>query len=80
MKYVTSQFSFSTAFFCALWAAFRKYFPVCLSLKNSVHLLTRYFDKLHDFSVIIPRCYKDVYVNSFFPHTAGLFCVYNPFL
>ena len=25
---------------------------------------------LHDFSVTIPRCYKDVYVNSFFLHTA----------
>ena len=31
---------------------------------------TRYFDGLHDFSVTIPRCYKDVYVNSFSPHTA----------
>ena len=31
---------------------------------------TRYSDKLHDFSVTIRRCYKDVYVNSFFPHTA----------
>ena len=26
--------------------------------------------RLHDFSVTIPRCYKDVYGNSFFPHTA----------
>ena len=33
---------------------------------------TRYFDRLHDFSVTIPRCYKDVYVNSFFPRTAKL--------
>ena len=33
---------------------------------------TRYSDRLHDFSVTIPRCYKDVYVNSFFPHTAKL--------
>ena len=31
---------------------------------------TRYSDRLHDFSVTIPRCYKDVYVNSFFPGTA----------
>ena len=31
-----------------------------------------YSDRLHDFSVTIPRCYKDVYVNSFFPCTAGL--------
>ena len=28
--------------------------------------------RLHDFSVTIPRCYKDVYVNSFFPRTARL--------
>ena len=33
---------------------------------------TRYSDRLHDFSVTIPRCYKDVSVNSFFPHTAKL--------
>ena len=31
-----------------------------------------YSDRSHDFSVTIPRCYKDVYVNSFFPHTARL--------
>ena len=31
-----------------------------------------YSDRLHDFSVIIPRCYKDLYVNSFFPHTIRL--------
>ena len=28
--------------------------------------------ELHDFSVTIPRCYKDVYVNSFFPHTTKI--------
>ena len=28
---------------------------------------TRYSDRLHDFSVTIPRRYKDVYINSFFP-------------
>ena len=33
---------------------------------------TRYFDRLYDLSVTIPRCYKDVYVNSFFPCTARL--------
>ena len=33
---------------------------------------TRYSDRLHDFSVTIPRCYTDVYVNSFVPHTARL--------
>ena len=33
---------------------------------------TRYSDRLHDFSGTIPRCYKNVYVNSFFPCTARL--------
>ena len=33
---------------------------------------TRYSDRLHDFLVNIPRCYKDAYVNSFFPRTARL--------
>ena len=33
---------------------------------------TRYSDRLHDFSVTIPRCYKDIYVNSSFPCTARL--------
>ena len=28
---------------------------------------TRYSERLHDFSVTIPRWYKDVYVNCFFP-------------
>ena len=29
-------------------------------------------DRLHDFSFAIPRCYNNVYVNSFFPRTAKL--------
>ena len=33
---------------------------------------TRYSDRFRDFSVTIPRFYKDVYVNSFFPRTARL--------
>ena len=33
---------------------------------------TRYSDRLDDFSVTIPRCYKDVYVNSFFSRTDRL--------
>ena len=33
---------------------------------------TRYSNRLHDFSLTIPSCYKDVYVNSFFPCTARL--------
>ena len=33
---------------------------------------TRYSDRLHDFSVNIPRFYKDVHVNSFLPRTTRL--------
>ena len=42
--------------------------PLPFSRVRSIH----YSDRLHDFSVTIPRCYKDVYVNSFFPRTAKL--------
>ena len=31
-----------------------------------------YSDRLHDFSVSNPRCYNNIYVNSFFVHTARL--------
>ena len=44
---------------------------------GNVHLVKviRYSDRLHDFSVAIPRCYKDVYVSSFFPGTdSGILC------
>ena len=58
---------------------YRYYFGRCSSelgqlvpLPYSVGRSTRYSDRLHDFSVTIPRCYKDVYVNSFFPRTARL--------
>ena len=57
----------------------RYYFGRCSSeLAQLVSLLysrgrsTHYSDRLHDFSVTILRCYKDVYVNSFFPRTARL--------
>ena len=59
--------------------SYRYYFGRCSSeltqlvpLPFSRWRSTRYSDRLHDFSVIIPRCYKDVYVNSFFPHTTRL--------
>ena len=58
---------------------YRYYFGRCSSelaqlvpLPFSRGRSTRYSDGLHDFSVTIPRCYKDVYVNSFFPRTAKL--------
>ena len=33
---------------------------------------SRYSGRLHDLSVTVPGCYKDVYVNSFFPRTVRL--------
>ena len=58
---------------------YRYYFRRCSSelaqlvpLPYSQGRSTCYSDRLHDFSVTIPRCYKDVYVNSFFPCTARL--------
>ena len=58
---------------------YRYYFGRCSSelaqlvpLPYSRGRSTRYSDRLHDFSVTIPRGYKDVYVNSFFPRTARL--------
>ena len=58
---------------------YRYYFGRCSSelaqlvpLPYSPGRSTHYSDRLHDFSVTIPRCYKDVYVNSFFPRTARL--------
>ena len=63
----------------ALSLFYRYYFGRCSSDLAELVLLpysrgrsTRYSDRLHDFSVTIPRCYKDVYVNSFFPHIARL--------
>ena len=41
-------------------------FEVILDWEN----ICFYSDRLHDFSVTIPRCDKDVYVNNFFPRTA----------
>ena len=38
---------------------------------------TRYSDRLHNFSINIHRCYKDVYINCFFPRTAKL-CISLP--
>ena len=58
---------------------YRCYFGRCSSelaqlvpLSYSHGRSTHYSDRLHYFSVTIPRCYKDVYVNSFFAQTARL--------
>ena len=39
-------------------------------LPFSQERFTHYFDRLHDLSVNVPRYYQDVYVYSFFSHTA----------
>ena len=58
---------------------YRYYFGSCSSeltqlvpLPYSQGRSTCYSDRLHDFSVTIPRCYKDVCVDSFFPRIARL--------
>ena len=58
---------------------YRYYFSRCSSelaqlvpLSFSRGRSTRYFDRFHGCSVTISRCYKDVYVNSFFPRTDRL--------
>ena len=58
---------------------YRYYFGRCSSelaqlvpLPFSRGRSTRYSDRLLDFSVTLPRCNKDVHVNSFFPRTARL--------
>ena len=58
---------------------YRYYFGRCSSelaqlvpLPFSRGRSTRYSDRLHGFSVTMPRCYKGVYINSFFPRTAKL--------
>ena len=63
----------------SLSLSYRYYFGRCFSelaqlvpLPFSRGRSTRYSDRLHDISVTIPRCYKDVYVNSFFPRIAKL--------
>ena len=45
---------------------------VALYLYKSTIGPTRYSDGLNDFFVTVPRCYKDIYVNSFFPGLARL--------
>ena len=51
---------------------YRYYFGRCYSELAFWGRSSCYSDRLHDFSVTIPRCYKDICVNSFFPRTARL--------
>ena len=67
---------------------YRHYFGRCSSelaqlvpLPFSRGRSTHYSDRLHDSSFTIPRIYKDVYVNSFFPRMAKLWqSLWNAFL
>ena len=62
---------------------YRYYFGRCSSelaevvpLPFSPQRSTCYSDRLYDFSVTIPRCYKDVYVNSFLALlNSGILCL-----
>ena len=63
----------------SLSLSYRYYFGRCSSELAQLAQLpflrrrsTHYSDRLHDFSVTIPRCYNDVYVNSIFLFTARL--------
>ena len=63
----------------SLSLCYRYYFRRCSSQLGQLVPLpfsqgrpTLYSGRLHDFSVTIPGCYKDVHVTSFFPHIARL--------
>ena len=58
---------------------YKHYFGRCSSKLAQLVLLpfssegfTCYSDRLHDFPVTITGCYRDAYINSFFPYTARL--------
>ena len=65
---VTSLRLFYRYYFCRCFSELGQPVPFPFSRGTS----TRNSDRLHDFSVTIRRCYKNVYVNSFFPRTARL--------
>ena len=65
---VTSLSLFYTYYFGRFSSELAELVPLSYTRGRSTH----YSDRLHDFSVIIPRCYKDVNVNSFFLRTARL--------
>ena len=71
---VTSLSLFYTYYFGRFSSELAELVPLSYTRGRSTH----YSDRLHDFSVIIPRCYKDVSANSFFPWTAGLWNSQKP--
>ena len=66
ISYVASLSLFYRYYFVRCSSELAQLVPFPLSSGRS----TLYSDRLHDFSITIPRCSKDVYVNSFFPCTA----------
>ena len=65
---LASLIHFFRCYFDRCWSALAPLVPLPYSQGGSIH----YSNRLHDFSVTIPRCYKGAYVNSFFPHTPRL--------
>ena len=65
---VSSLSRFYRYYFSRCFSELAQLIPPPFSQRRSTH----YSDRLHDFSVNIPGCYKDVYVNSFFPCPAKL--------
>ena len=65
---VASFSLFNRYYFGRCFSELAQLVPLPFSRGRSTH----YSDKLHDFYVTIPRCYKNAYVNSFFPRTAKL--------
>ena len=65
---VNSISLFNSYYFGRCWSELAELVTIPYSQGTS----TGYFDRFHDFFVTIPRCYKDIYVNSFFPARAIL--------
>ena len=61
-----------TLFYRYYFGRFSSELAQLVALPYSWGRSTRYSDRLHDSSLAIPRSYKDVYVNSFFPYAARL--------
>ena len=79
IKQVKNTGTFYENKFSDICCCYRYYFGRCSAelaqltpLPYSQVRSTRYCDRVNDFSFVIPKRYKDVYINSFFPRTARL--------
>ena len=63
---VASLSLFYRYYFCRCSSELAQLIPLSYSRRRS----TCYSNRLHEYSVTIPGCYKDDYINSFFAHTA----------